>query len=345
MKTVIRTVLAIVLLGAAIAGTLEAIDRLSIVEEIFEPDAPSLSQVERRDLLEINTWDGILGYVNSRELVHRSSAGVLSWVGEAGSIVEQGDHLYRVDDLPVVLLYGEQPLWRSLDDSSDGEDVEALEAALVILGYDPDETVTVDSDYTANTAAMVERFQEAMGQEVTGEIELGTVLMSNGPLRIGEQLLIVGSELSEGTAINLISAISREVSFEIDPETRGAIEAGMGVTIRLPDRSTVDAIVVSISPGIDADSGAYTALASLNSSNGYESDQLEVAVLGEFVLFEDALTVAPNALVALEGSRYELKIVGEDGIQSIEVDVLGKSGRFVAISAAGLTDGTIVLIP
>jgi peptidoglycan hydrolase-like protein with peptidoglycan-binding domain len=56
--------------------------------------------------------------------------GTITWVAEPGTVIEQGDVLYRVDDQPVVVLYGEQPAYRSLGAAGPNLDVAAAQAAL-----------------------------------------------------------------------------------------------------------------------------------------------------------------------------------------------------------------------
>jgi peptidoglycan hydrolase-like protein with peptidoglycan-binding domain/multidrug resistance efflux pump len=56
--------------------------------------------------------------------------GTITWVAEPGNVIQQGDVLYRVDDQPVVALYGDQPAYRDI--------------AIVATGGEAvDETVTV----------------------------------------------------------------------------------------------------------------------------------------------------------------------------------------------------------
>jgi len=44
--------------------------------------------------------------------------GTLTWMAETGAVIQQGDALYRVDDQPVIALYGDQPAYRDLYNSS-----------------------------------------------------------------------------------------------------------------------------------------------------------------------------------------------------------------------------------
>jgi len=62
-------------------------------------------------------------------------SGKLTWVPEEGTVIEQGQVLYRVDDRPVVLLYGEHPGYRTLGiagaNPQDQASISAAQAALL----------------------------------------------------------------------------------------------------------------------------------------------------------------------------------------------------------------------
>ncbi len=337
----IRLLLAALLIAVTVYGAVIAVDRLEVDAEPVVVEDPTTAVVARRDLVDASSWPGVLGYADTTVLVHMADSGTVTWLPESGSTVGQGEVLYRVDDMPVVLLVSATPLWRTLDTASEGPDVEALETTLVAMGFDPDETVTVDEHYTANTAAMVERFQEQAGQEVTGELTLGTVAMYPNEVRIATHSVSLGDSVMLGSPVTQISSASRTVVFSVDSESRGLISIGDSVDVRLPDRSVVPARITSI---LADNTGAdYRTTASVADDGGYRSDQLEVTVLAAATAFEGALTVAPNALVALEGNRYQLRVVTDTGYEPVDVVVLGKADRFVVINGVGLTDGTIVL--
>jgi peptidoglycan hydrolase-like protein with peptidoglycan-binding domain len=40
--------------------------------------------------------------------------GTVTWVAQPGTIIQQGDELYRIDNQPVIALYGEQPAYRDI---------------------------------------------------------------------------------------------------------------------------------------------------------------------------------------------------------------------------------------
>jgi peptidoglycan hydrolase-like protein with peptidoglycan-binding domain len=56
--------------------------------------------------------------------------GTITWVAEPGTVIQQGEVLYRVDDQPVVVMYGDQPAYRDM--------------AIVAIGDESvDESITV----------------------------------------------------------------------------------------------------------------------------------------------------------------------------------------------------------
>lgn len=65
-----------------------------------------------------------------------------------------------------------------------GPDVQQLEAALVSMGYDPSGEVTVDREFTSETAAMVERWQADLGVEVDGVVGLDDIVFLPGPAHV-----------------------------------------------------------------------------------------------------------------------------------------------------------------
>jgi peptidoglycan hydrolase-like protein with peptidoglycan-binding domain len=127
-------------------------------------------------------------------------SGPITEIAEPGTVVEQGDVLYRADGEPVVVLYGDTLAYRTLRDASTnltGADVRQLEAALVDLGYDPDGTVTVDEEFTYNTAQMVKAWQEDIGGDDDGIVDLGEVVFLPGPA-----LVVDAAQRGETAAVN-----------------------------------------------------------------------------------------------------------------------------------------------
>ena len=141
-------------------------------------------------------------------------SGTVTSLPRAGSVVERSEALYRLDGDPIVLMYGSTPAYRALQSGvSDGRDVRELEQNLVALGFDPG---TVDDTFSSSTASAVSAWQESLGLEQTGAVELGRVVFLSGPRRVGEHKTSVGSVLSSGSEVLDTSSNKRIVTVELD---------------------------------------------------------------------------------------------------------------------------------
>jgi peptidoglycan hydrolase-like protein with peptidoglycan-binding domain len=77
------------------------------------PRTGSLVAVKRTNLTERTAVDGQLGYGTEIPLPVKAE-GTITWLPQEGATVERGGTLLRVDDRPVVLLYGMLPMYRAL---------------------------------------------------------------------------------------------------------------------------------------------------------------------------------------------------------------------------------------
>ncbi|MEE8376526.1 MAG: peptidoglycan-binding domain-containing protein, partial [Acidimicrobiia bacterium] len=132
-------------------------------------------------------------------------SGVLTWLPATGTIIESGDVISRVDEIPTVVLEGDLPMYRTLRDGVEGTDVQQLEQALVDLGFDPDGTVTIDDEFTSVTESMVHRWQEDLGVEETGRISVGDIIFAPLPAQVVSLQSAVGANVSSGTPILITS--------------------------------------------------------------------------------------------------------------------------------------------
>ncbi|MCW3016640.1 MAG: Peptidoglycan-binding domain 1 protein, partial [Solirubrobacterales bacterium] len=121
-------------------------------------------------------------------------SGTITWLPHAGQVIRPGRTLFRVDGAPVVLMDGALPAYRTLKRGiDDGRDVRQLERALGALGYDPG---VVDETYTASTAAAVRNWQDDLGLDKTGEVQLGRVVFLPGARRVTDVKASLGSTAS-----------------------------------------------------------------------------------------------------------------------------------------------------
>jgi len=169
--------------------------------------------VERTDVVATETLSGTLGFEASDPVTHRTSeqgittvrgfaSGVVTSVTNEGVFLESGDVLYAINAVPVVVLAGEIPVYRSFNSRmSDGSDIEQLEQALFDLGFDPDEDMTIDDDFTSATSDAIERLQESVGTDETGRLDLGFVVFAPEITYVADVFVVVGDETGPGSPI------------------------------------------------------------------------------------------------------------------------------------------------
>ena len=185
-------VLAVVLLGSGSGGRRGA--------DTGVPAGDITASVTRRTLSESSTVDGTLGYGTTLELYDRLG-GTFTWLPAVGAVVGRGGTLWRIDALPIVLMYGSVPAYRALKQGvSDGPDVIELNRNLIDLGFDPYAAITAsspegdDESFSGATTAAVKRWQKAEGLSETGEVELGRVIFAPGSRRVTAVKVTLGQD-------------------------------------------------------------------------------------------------------------------------------------------------------
>jgi membrane fusion protein, multidrug efflux system len=158
------------------------------------PAGDTTAVVTRRTLSESSTVDGTLGYGTTLELYDRVG-GTFTWLPSVGAVIGRGGTLWRIDDLPIVLMYGSVPAYRTLAQGmSDGPDVAELNQNLIDLGFDPYGAIADDESFGEATAAAVKRWQKAEGLPETGEVELGRVVFAPGARRVTDVKVTLGQD-------------------------------------------------------------------------------------------------------------------------------------------------------
>src|SRR6266498_3794560 len=179
-----RRKLAIVALvaGALVVGGLAArtvLPRQSAAQSGTQAKLPpATAEVTRTTLVETKTLTGTLGYGDPVP-VGAAGEGTLTWIAPIGSTVKRGEPLFKIDERPVVALYGAVPLYRPLRNGVVGVDVKQLEENLSGLGY---KGFTVDDKFTASTTAAVRAWQTNLGLPVTGTVGPGQVVFTPGQI-------------------------------------------------------------------------------------------------------------------------------------------------------------------
>jgi multidrug efflux system membrane fusion protein len=179
----------------------------------------NFAEVERTTLEDVTSLEGTLGFVAGDPLVYAGSSdgivtitagtsGTVTSMASDGATVEEGEILYTTNEQPVIVFYGDIPAYRTLNTrSADGSDVIQLEEALTRLGYDEDEDLDLDGDFTYSTKYAIEALQEDLGIDETGTLEFGLYIFVDGPIFVAETLADVGAAVNPGTPVIATSSV------------------------------------------------------------------------------------------------------------------------------------------
>jgi peptidoglycan hydrolase-like protein with peptidoglycan-binding domain len=312
---------------------------------------PATAKVTRTTLTQTKKVGGTLGYGDPVAVLGRAGAGTVTWLAPVGSTVTRGQPVYRVDDRPVVLLYGAIPPYRVLRDGLTGADVSQLEENLKALGYTG---FTVDDEYTSATADAVRRWQEALGVDETGTVDPGRIVVAAGGFRVSAHKAVPGG--ASGGEVLSHTGTTRAVTVALDVADQHLVRAGIAATVSLPDARTVSGTVASV--GTVATKTTTGSGANQSSTTTIEvvvtvADQAALGTLDEAPVDvtlvstrrEGVLTVPVGALVALQEGGYGVLVV--DGAANRYVAVgtgLFADGR-VEVSGPGIAEGMTVGVP
>ncbi|MGH3715020.1 MAG: efflux RND transporter periplasmic adaptor subunit, partial [Micromonosporaceae bacterium] len=315
---------------------------------------PATATVTRETLVDTHTATGELGYGDTTALAARLG-GTVTAVPPSGAVLKRGQALYRVDNTPVLLLYGSLPAYRPLSPGVEGTDVTQFEQNLYALGY---RGFTVDDAYTASTAGAVKQWQDDLGLPETGTVELGRVAYATGPVRVDTVQVTVGDALQPGKELFTYSGTSRLVTVELELSDQRLARKGAAVKVTLPDSRTVAGKIAGVQTVIDAgdDDGGpggesdpetklevTVAVADKKALAGL--DQASVEVVFAAAERKDVLTVPVAALLALSEGGYGVEVVEGRKTRIVTVETgLFANGR-VEVSGDGLREGMTVGMP
>jgi hypothetical protein len=112
VKAVIGGAIAAVLVGGTATAVLVSRQAATRVPAAKAAQVNSAT-VTRTSLAETETLPGTLGF-GPGVTINRTGSGIITRLPAIGSVVSRGQALYRVNDQPVVVLYGATPLFRTL---------------------------------------------------------------------------------------------------------------------------------------------------------------------------------------------------------------------------------------
>ena len=311
-------------------------------------DLPAATAVvTKQTLVDAESHDGSLAYANTTTIKTKLS-GTLTALAAAGSTVKRGQKLYKLDNKPVVLLYGSTPGYRTLAAGTKGTDVKQFETNLWALGY---RGFTVDSSYTASTATAVKVWHKNLGLATTGTVELGRVFYATGAVRVDSLSAELDDSLQPGAQVLQVSGLGRVATVELAIDDQRLAKVGASVQVTLPDgkkvKGRISQVQTTVVPAASAGEKATTKIDVTVSFAETPSGLDEAAVTVDFVSsqIKDVLTVPVNALLALSEGGYGVQVVDGSTIRILTVETgLFADGR-VQVSGNGLVEGMKVGVP
>ncbi|MCD0443366.1 peptidoglycan-binding protein [Glycomyces sp. A-F 0318] len=340
-RTVAIAVGAVAAAGLAAAGAVHVAGGEEPTAAAEDPGATAT--VEQRDLAKSEEVVGTLSYGDVRTL-NGSVPGTVTWLPKAGSVIGAGDAVYDVDNVPVVAMHGDLPLWRDLAPGVEGPDVAQLESNLVELGY---EGFTEDDAYTDATAEAVERWQDDNGMEETGAVAVGAVLFSPGPVRVAEQVAAVGDP-ANGPVLGYTSD-RRRVTVQLEVADQDLVAVDQAVAVTLPDGTEAAGVVDAIGQTVSAaaeDEPETVEVAIGVDDQSLLGDLVSAPVTVELVseTREDVLAVPVEALLALREGGYGVEVVDGAATALVPVETGVFADGLVEVASPELAAGMTVAV-
>jgi HlyD family secretion protein len=360
-RTVLTAGLAVVLAasGGAVAGTYGLFGsgpRPAGVADNADPT--ELASVTRGTLSSQTLVDATLGYGASYS-VPNEATGVYTELPSPGQVIRRGQVLYRVENAPVVLLYGPVPAYRSLSEGMSGPDVRQLNANLVALRYASKAELDPDSDYfSAQTAYALELYQSHLGVAETGTLALGQAVFLPTAARVAAVNARLGTQAGPGAAVLQATSTARQVSIALDASEQSYVRPGDKVAITLPDNQETPGTVTSVgtvATTTPSSTPGATSMPTITVDVGLSDpaaagslDEAPVQVSITTAVAYGVLTVPVDALVAFANGGDAVEVADDSGVHKLVPVTLGlfdDAAGTVQVSGTGLRAGQHVVVP
>ncbi len=373
---------AAVLAAVAVTGGVLATSGARRATAAARPLPVGTTRVERRTLSAMVSQGGILTYGaradGSPYSVINPVRGTYTKLPAAGQVIAQGHVLYRVNNRPVVLLYGSTPAYRTLSAGATGPDVAELNADLVALGYASSSRLRPGSAVfgSATTTALM-KLQAMVGRTRTGILSLGQAVFEPSAVRVTTVSTVLGARARPGETVMQATSTTRQVQVALDASQQASMAVGDKVTITLPDNRTTPGVVASVArvatcpssagstgsgpnpaaPGTDncssGGSGAATPTITVDVTPSDPAvtgtwDQAPVQVGITTASVPNAIVVPVTSLVARSASGYAVEVVGAGASTHLVPVTLGlfdDADGLVQVTGSGLAAGEEVVVP
>jgi hypothetical protein len=377
-KTWLLAGAAVLVAAIAVAGVVVMSTANQATPAAQEPPANTVP-VEMGKLSAMVSVDGTLTYLaqsdGSPYSVINQAQGTYTKLPAFGQVISLGQVLFRVNDSPVVLLYGATPAYRTLSDGATGADVAELNADLVALGDASSAQLSPTSaSFGSATTTAVEKLQAALGVTQSGVLTLGDAVFEPTAVRVTTMSAQLGGGTQTGQTVLQATSTTRIVQVALDAAQQTEVAVGDTVTITLPNNHTTPGVVSSVgtvatcpssstssasgsssaAPGTDTcSSGSSTPTITVDVTPSDPSatgtwDQAPVKVGITTASVPSALVVPVTALLAQSGGGYAVEIVGAAGtnhLVPVSLGLFDDAEGMVQVSGSGLAAGQNVVVP
>ncbi|PPF78471.1 peptidoglycan-binding protein [Pseudoclavibacter sp. Z016] len=305
---------------------------------VEETAAPSTTVVERGELVQTARLDGAVGFGTAAPVTTKAD-GIITWLPEAGEVLDRGSVALRANERPVPVLIGEVPLYRAIDKPQmEGADVSMVASNLMDLGYlYPSDIDTFETGKHFKQA--VRDWQESLGVERTGILGPADVVVLSASSRVAA----VSARLGDTAAGQpyTVTLTTRVVEASVPAQDAGVIGAGARATIELPDGRVVDGSIDSVNTtgeGAEAKVDAIVAIDDQAALDGVDAAAVTVRIVTRSV--QDVLIVPVASLVALAEGGYALQD-DRGGLHGVEIGLIADDR--VEVSGEGIDAGMTVV--
>lgn len=338
-------------LGAAGVGLLRK-------DSTSNDDAPAKRTeevaIQRRTLEVTETASGELAS-STEEPLTTIGTGTVTAAAAVGESLGRGSTVVRVDDSPVVLMLGNEPVWRSFQvGMTQGADVRQLEENLVALHY---ASFTPDTTFDSATAAAVKRWETALGvTSPDGVVPAGQVVFASSAVQV-TAAVAAGTRLSPGATIATVrpdDGSGLKLTFTVS-EAADRYQPGQKVSIVTADAAVHPATITAFERV--ATSGGNGGAAGVGGGGGSASftvtavpDGGGAGLLPGPVTVEiptqrsdNVLAVPSRALVAVVEGGQAVELAAGHKLVAVKIGTFADG--WVEVSGEGLAEGAKVVVP
>lgn len=360
------------LAAATAAGAMTTIAAHGGPQVPTQPAAPqvTLGTVVRTNLASMVLTGGTLGYAATNPVLNQLT-GTYTWLPAPGRMIAPGHVLFRVDDLPVILMRGRTPAWRPFTPGmTGGIDITELQRNLIALGYAAGLFTAPTGTFDALTVDAVLRWQQASGYPATGQIGLGQIVFLRDPVVIGALTVAPGQPAVPGQAPYEVTGTQRIVIVPLNQQLP-SVSVGEHVSIILPSTAITGGTVAAIGPppatgsagtGTAGNTSTNSGSSGAGSGSGDQQTSMQLTVTpdrpavtgtGQDVAVQvslvtqsvsHVLAVPISALLALAGGGYAVQVAEPSGARRLVAVSVGLfANTLVQVSGPGLQAGMKVV--